>query len=675
MRAYVVGRNWPSRLNRPGEKPDKLVIVVHGVGDPAPGKTLSLFARSLAAETKPLHEAQEVLWLDEKSDNDYVKTFPAHRRRIKSGNQTLELCEAYWADLSRVGTGWFGVIYGIFQIIFGLRYVAYVAGEQPGPAAGWLKRLGLISSKILHGPVLAVTFYLAVLMIAVCGTQMMWQDSYKTDVWPQIVLLGCSVSTLAAAIIGTRLTSSRVVKQFWFWVSVTTMFITGLMLLKLFCLDQLYPELPQDRLKYPGLLWYCRILLVFLGLLWFTEIQVLIAMAGCWFVALTHPRAYRPALHIALLVPALAIGFWGQAIPMLWVIAKEGLSVIAELPEFSAVFDDALPFLGVQLVMLAIIGIAATSLLIRYVIWRKFATINRFNSGSRAPRLIIGRSLQIVLAACTVAGVMMVSSLCIIKLMGGSYTNYRFGLLMVEANKYAVSVLVPMGGLALVLIPRLRPALDMLLDVVNHFYFRPTSMTDALNDIDEFDISETTFENGALFFAKRDALYQRFKRILHHYRQEYNHHPELVVVSHSQGTMMAIEILNDEELSWINNTFSSVSLVTMGSPFTHLYQHYFGHWYPALDQPYWTSLKRRINNWTNICRIDDFVGTEVRFPDNHVCTVGHELSHQHAAPINYCNHPVGPRGHTNYWSDQEVLSELRNCLINNAENHRIRRSA
>lgn len=656
-------------MNRSDENPDKLVIVVHGVGDPAPGKTISLFARSLASETKPLHESQEVLWLSEKSTDNHVKTFPAHRRSLKSGQHTLEICEAYWADLSRVGSGWLGVIYGFFQIIFGLRYVAYVAADQPGKAAHWLKRLGLLSSKILHGPVSAVTFYLAILMVAVCGTQMMWQESYKTNVWQQTVLIGCSLATIAAAAIGTRLTRSRVVKRFWFWVNVTTIFVIGIMLMKLFWLDQQYLGLVQEHPRHPGLLWYCRILLVFLGLLWFVEIQVLFSMAVCWFIATMHPRANRRALHVAFLLPALAVGIWGQAIPLLWVVAKKGLGVMAELPEFSAVFDDALPFLGVQLMMQTVIGFATIVLMIRYAVWRKFATIESFNIGSRAPRLIANGSLQVVLAVCTGVGVTLVSVLCIIQLMGNSYIDFRFGRLMVEANKYAVSVLVPMGVLLLGFIPKLRPAFDMLLDVVNHFYFRPTRMKDALDDDDEFDIRETTFENGALFFARRDAFHQRIKRILKHYRDEYDHNPELIIVSHSQGTMVAIDILNDEELAWINHSFRSVSLVTMGSPLTHLYQHYFGHCYPPLDQPYWTSLKRRIANWTNIFRIDDFVGTEVNFPPNDASSIESSHLHQHPAPIHFCNHPVGPRGHTNYWSDHEVLAELRNCLIDQSHSH------
>ena len=659
------------------------------MGDPEPGHSINLFARSLAKEHSPLEERQTVTWLVEKSnDAGHVKTFPTHQRQLKFDGQSVEMCEAFWGDLSCVHRGWVGVVQGIFQIIFGLRNVAYVAADQPGVAAFWLKRLGLISSRMLHGPVLGVTFYLVILMMAICGTQMLWPDSYKSQLWPQCVLIGCSIVALAIAGTGYRLTRSRVIARFWSWVKTTTLFVTGLMLLKIFWLDGIYPELTHVCPDHPGLLFYCHVLLVLLGLLWFTEIQILIAMAGCWFVALLHPRAHRPGLHAALLIPALAVGIWGQVIPLMWVTAKEGLGVLTDLKVFADVFDDALPFLGVQLMMMVVIMLATSVLMIRYFLWRRNASVQKFNQGSRAPRLIVNNSLQVVLAGCTAVGCILVSSLCVLQMLDISYQEYALGRLMVEANKYAVSVLVPMGGLVILMIPKLRPVFDMLLDAVNHFYFRPTKMDDALDDDDEFNIAETTFENGKLFFSRRDSLHLRLKRILTHYRDQYTHNPELVIVAHSQGTMIAIEALNDEELAWLNNSFRSVSLITMGSPFSHIYQHYFGHFYPSLDQPFWTSLRRRIDNWTNICRIDDFVGTEIRFPNSSFSDDMRAEFRQQATqssglptslersrrlqsrPIEYSNHAVGRRGHTSYWSDHEVLAILREQLFGKSDSEK-----
>lgn len=159
---------------------NKLVVVVHGVGDPEPGETLTRFARSICDEAKPLEDHQEVVWLPEKSpDSNYIKTFAAHHRRVQFKDELLQMVEVFWGDLSRVRKGLIGAVQGLFQILFGLRYVAYVAADQIGKPSGWLKHLGLISSRILHGPVLAVTFFLAILTAAVLGTELMWHESYK----------------------------------------------------------------------------------------------------------------------------------------------------------------------------------------------------------------------------------------------------------------------------------------------------------------------------------------------------------------------------------------------------------------------------------------------------------------------------------------------------------------
>lgn len=668
-------------------QPDQLVIVVHGVGDPPPGETVNLLARSLAEPERPLLETMETLWLEEKSPSeDLVQNFPVHRRRLQIGDKQVEFCEAFWGDLSRVRRGWTGIFRGLFQILFGLRYVAYVAADQPGRAAFWLKSLGLISSRILHGPVLAVTAYLGILILAVCGTHVFWQDSYRTAIWTQIVILACSGVALIASQVGSALTHSRVIERFWFWLNATTAFVTGVMLVRLFWLDQHGWGLTDEvSVVHPGLLWYCRMLLLLLGMLWFLEIQVVVAMAVCWALALTSRRVDRQALHVAFLLPALAVGIWGQVLPMLWLGIKESAGVLTNLPAFSAVFDDAIPFLGVQMMMMVTVLTIVVIVVARYDRWRRRHPEADFRSGRRGPRLIVHGSIQIALGVCTAIGVSLVSALWLMNLMGNyqTYTQSWLGWLLAEANGYAIAVLVPIGGLLILALPNLRPGFDMILDVVNHFYFRPTGVDDVLDDDDEFDMSETTFNNGKLFFSRRDPLHYRVKRILSHYRDCYHHFPELLIVSHSQGTMVAIETLNDKDLVWLNNVFSRITLVTMGSPFHHLYQHYFGHMYPPLDRPFWASLRRRIDRWVNIFRVDDYVGTDIDFPralevagfegidnpqhygqlDGETLPAPDTATQSFGKPASYENHPVGPRGHQLYWCDREVLNILRRHLV------------
>ncbi len=655
-------------MTRGDSQIDKLVLVVHGVGDPAPGETLSIFARSLADDKHPLGERQTTLWLYEKSaDPNYVRTFPAHIRNLKNDVGNIELAEVFWGDISRVLRGWPGLILAIFQIVFGLRYVAYVAADQPGRSAYWLKRLGLYSSRILHGPVLAVTFFLAILAVAISGTQLMWPDSYKSVLWTQTVLAGCCVFALATSAIGWRVTNSRVLERFWFWVNVTAMFVGGLMTVKTMFLDVAFPEAATDEIR-PGLLWYCRVLVLLLGSLWFAEIVVLFGIGASWFGALWHPRAHRPALHIAFLLPALAVGIWGQVLPMAWVSAKSGMQNLLDLKEIDSLFEEAIPLLGVQFLMCSILAASAAIIGFRFLSWRSKHGIEDFLRGARAPRLIVHGGVQSVLAVCTICGVLLVLTIGLLELRAHDHSANHFAKLLADSNRYVLSLLLPGSVIFAFLIPRLQPVFDIVLDVVNHFYFRSTKIDDALDDEDEFDINETTFEHGTLYFSRRDAIHLRMKRILSYYRDTIEHRPELIIVSHSQGTIIAIEVLNDPELDWLKNRFSKVSLVTLGSPLTNLYQHYFAHFYPPLDRPFWSRLRKRVDRWINIFRIDDPVGTEINFPNN----MNVERS---SSALNYTNHPVGCRGHVSYWNDGEVLAIMRSAFTADETADRGRRAA
>jgi len=570
--------------------------------------------------------------------------------------------------ISQVRRGAFGVIFGMFQILFGLRYVAYVAADQPGIAAHWLKKLGLISSRILHGPVMAVTFYLGILTLAVVGTQVMWPQSYTGMLWTQIVLSCCAAVALLASQIGDRITRSRVIKRFWFWVNITTAFVTGLMAIKHMLVDWHSTIVQYSGAVHPGLIWYCRVLFVLLGLLWFIETLVVLGMFGCWLGALFHPRADRRALHVAFLLPALAVGIWGQCMPLLWVSVREGVVNLVKIESFKKLFDEATPMLGVQFMMALCLTAVTLGLLVHYLRRRSAIDVDSFKQGKRVPRLLVHPVVQMTMGVCTMFGVSLILWISIVENWGTPSQRKHLFDLMGTANTYTIAVLMPMGSLILFLLPKMRGVLDIILDVVNHFYFRATQIKDVLDDDDEFDIRESTFESGTLYFSRRDQIMKRIKRILAHYRDEFSHRPDLVMVAHSQGTVDVIETLNDPEMDWLRNSFGKITLVTMGSPVTHLYQHYFGHFYPRFSDRFWSTLHQHVDRWVNIFRVDDFVGLDIDFA--HLPQTQEDCIAMSGSGPNQCrlhfahcsNHPVGARGHVNYWADVEVLEILKKEL-------------
>jgi len=646
----------PSRL--PKEPTDHLVMVIHGVGDPAPGETLSLFARSVAAADQPLSERQDVVWLDEKSsDPNHVQRFATHIRKLEIGGQRATLAEVFWGDLSRVRGGFVGAAFGLLEILFGLQYVAYAAARQKGLVVSAMRWLGLVAAGILHGPVLAVTFCLALLTLTLSGSEMVWPESWRGVLWTQVLICVVCGIAISAASLGTRVTRHEGALQFWHWVNITAMFISGLMIVKFFWLNSLVPEMVVTSEIRPGLIWYCRVLVWMLALLWLAEMFVVLALAATWIAGLYRPAAGRRALHTAFLIPTMIIGFWGLILPLLWVTAAESMRRFLHLDDYNLLFEQAAPMLGVQVIMAGVMGVISVFVVLRYASWRSsiFWLKSGMDRGGDPPRLIVHQGLKFAAGVCATIGVALIAILSVQQVRGVRYEEFAAGRMLFEANHYAVGILVPMIApvclLMFTLFPRVRPVLDIVLDVINHFHFRRTTIEDTI-DNDEFDIRETTFENGTKYFARRDAIHARIKNALAFFRDHTEGRPTLTLISHSQGTMIAIEVLNDPELAWLSSNFSQIRLVTMGSPFTHLYQFYFSHLYPPLDTEHWQEFRGRVKRWINICRRDDFVGTRIDFPTSTM-----------VPGLEYSNHSVGARGHMNYWSDVEVLDILQRELL------------
>jgi hypothetical protein len=127
--------------------------------------------------------------------------------------------------------------------------------------------------------------------------------------------------------------------------------------------------------------------------------------------------------------------------------------------------------------------------------------------------------------------------------------------------------------------------------------------------------------------------------------------PHLLVVAHSQGTVITIDALVKDIWSKplvvgrppLSEQVSSMTILTFGSPLTHIYQHYFPKDYRPFSE---TSLQELAADervqWVNIFREDDPIGTHIKgpteeFPRNVAMQAG---------------------GHTRYWEKDVFDSPL-----------------
>ncbi|MEM7507576.1 MAG: hypothetical protein AAF415_12605 [Pseudomonadota bacterium] len=118
------------------------------------------------------------------------------------------------------------------------------------------------------------------------------------------------------------------------------------------------------------------------------------------------------------------------------------------------------------------------------------------------------------------------------------------------------------------------------------------------------------------------------------------HQPdEVIIVAHSQGTVIALDALRKSKGHFVDEQRAGRrwTLITMGSPYTHLYHNYFpGPYYDVPDRS-----DIYADRWINIFRIDDFIGTHI----------GHNTDWPVEVPV-HCG------GHSFYWVDPPVKDVL-----------------
>lgn len=181
--------------------------------------------------------------------------------------------------------------------------------------------------------------------------------------------------------------------------------------------------------------------------------------------------------------------------------------------------------------------------------------------------------------------------------------------------------------------------LGIFLDVIN--YFRPSAEQEYAWQIHKYD---------ELKFSVRNKILNRFRKVTEYYtgaasgNSKYN----LVVVAHSQGTVLALDFLTNPEYNQAVHKFNSVKLVTMGSPYSHIYEHYFPGLFNELV-PFEREAEVEQSNWINIYRTDDYIGTHV------------SVKNKIGAPARIglpMNVEIGRGSHTGYFKDKRVIPRI-----------------
>lgn len=664
----------------------QLVVVVHGVGVREAGV-------SSDQVTACLHESGTTGWQAQSSDDIHLVELPrysdpqrfgvfrAHLRRFRhipapgsAPDKERLVADYYWGDISGTGQDVLRVITGFLRVVLGLSHVVRENAQSCYPAATprdrRLRRLANAAALIIHGPIVALN------IVILAGLFLAWGLEKLAGLLPQGMIAqpeALAAWALGAAAVAGGAVQLRKAQVFLLRHLGEWLLFTGLLVLGLAAggiageeplsglAGRLHRILAEDACGVAEMKHAC--LEAYRGIerlgLWLMSAMVLAWAAvlacawGGWLLALWRGR--KPgdpgAVNIVLPTIALMALIWITTMAAVWYAVLQLPLDLVEDPDHVIA---ALKMVVLALVALAVLGIVGVRV---HQAKRRALTkdsvagylVARDTLADRH-RLIVSGRLMWVLRGFLLA-------LCLVPPL-------KFAGLL-DFDKAVVTwamLVIGLAGLAMTGFARgaFAMGIGILADVVvylNNYSWTSEQPARTLLERVLPDRSDLSADDARKGYWLRGRIRRRLHRLMR--RLILQEQPgSIVLVAHSQGTMISIEALRRHGAQWRGwaPPGAKLALVTMGSPYTHLYNTYFPAAFPPVAalqdlRPVSATPPGLLDRWTNIFRIDDFVGTHID------TTRASGAADQGTGwPV---EEPVGPGGHTQYWTDRNVIPKLR----------------
>ena len=649
----------------------KLVLVVHGIGEQKAGETVDHLIGTITNKHAAKVE-QDVKWLPDDYDNcceRQVESFPCHTRRIKLDDSEVVVAEVYWADLSRAVTSRLRTLIDLVQTLLGIGYAVRENVLEKRPDNDWIRKTTSVFIETMHGPILVSNIVNALVLLCLFALNWLNDHSYLSFNIEQshlpIFLTTLFLTAAASGLfyLSQRRASTGVLHRLFIrWCGVYALFIPLLIFVREVLNAPQVIDIPDISQLESDFIWYALALSGAQFFYWLVAIvSVFIIFIAQWHQdsrvhrqnlragkALRHPKEATlypvAAAAMIILFYVVALTMWVAVLGFLG--AQEPLSIINE-ERLELVHRLTLSAGTPAWVSLAIMVAGSIVVMLRRVIWRinfdrigvadnsflarLIQPIRELVVGQSVPRMILGKELQwaiifglLVWLGGTILMQMNFESLVTANRVCNTadMDALNFAESMICAGtSWSLKIAAALIFLFLAFWATLAVGLGVAKDIVGYF-------------------SLETLPDGKLMQGSKDATPARRARINGRLKQvfmqfrEAEQPDEVVVIAHSQGTVVAMECIRDglfDDLT--EEQLSNCHLVTMGSPIFHIYQNYFPTRFGILDRE-----KVPMGKWKNIYRIDDFVGTHIY----------HESSPWPE------NRPVHPGGHTGYWMDRQV---------------------
>lgn len=662
----------------------ELVVVVHGVGVKEAGVCSDLLSANFkSGNYRPLSSDDFVIREDEDySNNGKYQVFQSRVRRFEGINSTkkptgkeLIVADFYWGDLSRVGTGLFGLVYAFVTMILGLSHPLRENARYIYKDSDIKKLMVNVFVHLIHGPIAATNLILLGGMAIAWAMVLIFGEGMDTSAWTIFAFAAAGLASgFAIRILGKVAFLSRLLGT-WMIVTTATVILFALVdthfkgsalevwfsfaddaLSNFLCENAKANQLASvDQTclnKIEGLYLFGARVLAFSAFAWSIALAIVaIPIVGSVINFLTGKRNSR---SIIIETMSLMMLLWLLLVAASWgVLGKAG---VVKDPLW---VENALSILPLMVAIFVALLFTAMTMAIFKRSYVKQLTEDTMGENGPDMALItkslqtIGNKYRVIINGWVLMvlrlGLMIALGLVcyaaspvILQWLGIKVPSNNIAIHLFEVMEdnvdFVLLFLAAVGAAATgVLSFAVKGGLEILKDIITY-----------INNQKSFDfrLGDNGDDDG-YFLRKR---MQRRLRAMVEYFIELDNPDVIKFVTHSQGTVIAIDTLDFHGSEWrqvgrAKNRPRKIHLATMGSPYTHIYNYYFPDSFKTISER--PNLQKRsdggvLENWVNIFRTDDFVGTYVD-PDR-------------VWPQEHC---VGINGHTNYWSDKQVGDILR----------------
>lgn len=642
----------PSVAAETGSTENVGVIVIHGVGNAEIGWINDHIVETLGHHepTMSFDPFSQVYRLPDKGRTKAGAIFRTLVRRARIGRRiNIAFAELHWADLSRVGDGALTRFLTTLQLFFEAPHVlgSSLLAERTSGIHGLIRRLILISIWLLRWPIAGMTVSLFVASFCMMLIDKLTRNE-MFNVYASIPLPFTAAGALAVtATLGLALARYRYRHDIALTdLGLATAMASLLMLLGLMVASAFESSQMHDRAAYLALIGQI-IMAAFLG--WnATIVSAMFLMLSVWVTRLFRRRpSGRPSLHRAAAAAGLSV-MQG----MLWkfVVCPVSLTVVfmlvdggkrctaAPCPQaVKDIFDIVDLLLLVAFSNAVMTFLVATSIAL-VVLARSVIASTRARalmSGSiTLPRLIASRHVLVVLFVCQFVSV---SLFMYFANVDSEFKRWVQNELINDQNVTGLRNFLTSTAL-LTLLPTILGALSkastsvlhIVRDVVDHQY-APRQIALRLW------LPRWLHQRGQ--HPRRERIQKRLDALMEGVIKN-EPFDRLVFLTHSQGTVIMHDYLRSVRDEATLAHIKRIDIITLASPLSHLYQHYFRAYHVQTGRA--AELNPKLASWTNMWRIDDPIGNRVDIlRDNFIV-----------------NQPMPKGGHVNYWQEAEVCDAI-----------------